>query len=228
MAAPAKGGTIYRQSHTTIRRVRSMYWVERVWGRGFDRFDWVDRSDAWLLHHQPLLVDWPFHSQARTALTTTTPTLNKHTHRQAERQNKNMAAASPSYAGDGGGGGQAAAAAWETCKENVMPLAAGRRVEKLNAVLKERWVEFCQSVCRFVVSLIFGGRRVSVCRCRLGGLDSIVSPIPIHPSHRPKGMRERRAGLEEQRAAFEARIAAAEEEGPDGEEDDDPLREWVR
>ena len=34
-----------------------------------------------------------------------------------------------------GGGG---AAAWETCKENVMPLAAGRRVDKLNAALKER------------------------------------------------------------------------------------------
>jgi hypothetical protein len=31
-----------------------------------------------------------------------------------------------------------AGAAWETCKENVMPLAAGRRVDKLNAALKER------------------------------------------------------------------------------------------
>lgn len=43
-------------------------------------------------------------------------------------------------------------------------------------------------------------------------------------------MRERRAGLEVQRAAFEARIAAAEEGEGGGptEENDDPLREWIR
>ena len=46
-----------------------------------------------------------------------------------------MAAAHRSPAGGEG------AAAWETCKENVMPLAAGRRVERLNAVLKERCVD---------------------------------------------------------------------------------------
>lgn len=37
--------------------------------------------------------------------------------------------------GGGDGGGEVG---WETSKENIMPLARGRNVDKLDAVLKER------------------------------------------------------------------------------------------